>query len=269
MKPDSQPPDNEQFPQQDKDTPDVRSLSDYIAQHLQSKKSAFLEKSESFPPGLSWQQSAYNAFQSPDSDSNGMVLHHLDTQLVSNHLERYLPTQSTRVHIMRERLDKDLKAIYAELNQYRQFQGTEYQQKIEALEKRANLLQRKIFDLDLQISKLNPLQSVYKTLQKFGYKPRKSPASPKSEYWEIFPNRKQLRNEASAINGQLQSLQHILENRLHEATFTADQLSRLINQYDFNLRKAEKLMSQLRKRSSIGALLGDKIHGWYSSFYNK
>jgi hypothetical protein len=251
----------------EEDSYNVGSLSDYIARHLQKRNTPQLEKSQESMPQLAPQGDSY---PSSKRTGSGMVLHHLDTQLVGDHLEQYLPTPSTRYHMIRERLGNELKEIYQELNQYRQFSGNEYQDKIDAREKRASLLQRKIFELDLKISKLNPFQSMYKTLQMFAMKAAPEIFPPgKSSGWTIIPNRDRLQDEVASINQQLQSLQHILEEQLHDPSFTAQQLGRLINQYDINLKKAEKLTEELRNRKSFGAQLGDKITGWYRSFYSK
>lgn len=255
------------------ESPDVGSLSDYISKHLQ--KRAKSEQSAPRPENRS-------AFLQPDSmphphytaypEHAGRVLHHLDSQLVNSHLERYLPTPSTRYHMTRERLEHELQEIYMELEQYRHLKGSEHEPKVQALEERANMLKRKIFDLDRKISSLNPFQSFYRNLQKLAL-PKSAdnpPKKPLPDVWRFIPNpNREIRNEVQAINQELQSLQHILEEQLHDPCFSPQMMGRIVNQYDAELKRAEKLMEALRNRKSLGQRMGDTLQGWWKGLAHK
>lgn len=263
--PHEQSPDVPYF--EDEESTPLGSLSDYISKRLQNRAVPDLEASDKTSPETFLNSPAANYPPSSQVPDKGMVLHHLDSQLANSHLERFLPTPSTRYQTIRSRVSEELEGIYHELNRYRQFHGSEYKAKIEALEARATLLQRKIFELDLKIAKLNPFQSVYTSLNRFSVGFQKHPAQ--TGFWAIIPNQhRSLKDEVSAVSQDLESIQHILEEQLHDPSLTPQQLSRLVNEYDIQLRKAERLMEQLRSQKSLTARLNDKLTGWYKSFYS-
>ncbi len=236
---------------------DVGSLSDYIARHLQRQDQPLLEQPE---PETSKPNPLPPNFKQPapsaGAKQNGLVLHHLDSQLANRHLERYLPTPTTRVQMTRERLTQELNEIYEQLKHFRQFEGTEYQQKIEVLETRSQQLKRKIFELDQQLTKLNPLQSMFRNLTSLGQNGNVK------RNWTLIPNPNPLRNEVATINHHLASLTNILDAQLHDPNLTPEQLGRLINQYDHQLRRAEKLREELAQQRSIKHQFGQ----WMKAF---
>jgi hypothetical protein len=251
---------------QEDESEDVGSLSDYISKHLQKRSSPELDGSGQNAQQSFWQHETLNPHYTAYPENTGRTLHHLDSQLVNSHLERYLPTPSTRYQMMRERLGKELEEIYSELNSYRHIKGHEYESKIQALEERASLLKRKIFELDRKISTLNPFQNMYRNLQKLAPKgPQNKAQKPKfttTGLWTFIPNsHRQLREEVSAANEELRSLHHILQEQLHDPCFSPQMMGRLVNQYDAELKKAEKLMEQLRNRKSLMQHVG----GWFQN----
>lgn len=243
------------------DTPGVESLSEYISKHLQ-KRMAPEQRSEEAPPSQPlFRHETPTSGGKSNAAPSGMILHHLDSQLANGHLERYLPTAATRYHLARERISDELNAVYEALKHYRQFHGSEYDDKIEALEQRATLLKRKLFELERSIAKLNPFQSMYSALQKFPLKP---PGMAPKNGWMLIPNPQQeLRNEVIHLSQELEAIQTLLEDQLHDPALTPQQLGRLINEYDINLRKAEKLMDELKNRKSLTSRLGETFSQWY------
>ncbi len=162
-----------QQPPEDSSFYETNSLSDYIARHLREKDLPLPKKMpESRKNFIGSQEKAYNKLHSPEYGNKGMFLHHYDTQLVNGHLERFLPTPSTRFQLSRERLHNELRRIYEDLHQFHQLNGEEYKARIEALEQRANLIQRKILDLDLKLADINPFQSMYKNIKKLTDRPK-------------------------------------------------------------------------------------------------
>ncbi len=258
----------------DDDANEVGSLSDYISKHLKNRSESQDSTDEKGPKKREepiWQSEGFKPLnQESQFKQNGMILHHLDSQLTNSHMERYLPTASTRYHLARERISNELRSIYEALDHYRQFEGPEYQPKIKAFESRVKLLQHKLIDVDKKISKLNPFQSVYNALQRtFKSNPNEHPLKAKQEdFWAFIPNPNQkTRDKVIAINNELESLQQVLEEQLHDPCFTAEQLGRLINQYDANLKKAEKLTAYLRTHQSLGEKFNQKLAEWYRSIY--
>ncbi len=209
----------------------------------------------------------FSSYFTKVSPEQGNVLHHLDSELANSHLEKYLPTPSIRYHVMRQRITLELEKIYAELNHYRQLPDESKQGKIAALEERVSLLQRKIFDLDQKLSRLNPFQSISKTLEQLGLKPfeRTSKVSPR---WTLIPNKRhQLREEMAEANERLESLHHMMETQLAESTFSPQAVGQLINRFDAELKKAEKLQAALRSQKGLTSKLNDKLQAWYRCFY--
>jgi predicted nucleic acid-binding Zn-ribbon protein len=211
---------------------------------------------------------AYSHAQSPQYQ--GRVLHHLDSQLANSQLERYLPTPSTRYQMMRDRILKELTELENDLVQYRQLQGWEYDTKIEALEERLSLLRHKLQLVDDKLSEINPFQSMYTTLARLkpGAASAEAKRKPKRGPWAFIPNpNRDICNEVAEINLELETLQHIMEEQLHDPCFTADQIGRLVNQYDLNLRKAEKMIAKLKSRRSLTEKLNTKLNDFYRSLY--
>ncbi len=239
---------------------DVGSLSDFIAERLHKRgQSVKQQPTETFVSSETYLPQTANQF-----NKSGAILHHLDSQLVNNHLERYLPNPATRLHLSKERLEQELKHIYDELWQYRQFAGNEYQSKIEALESRVRFLQRKIFDLDQKIAKLNPFQNMVSKLKNLVSNSDPETGEPKNGSWTFITNPQgQVRNEVGNLNQELQSMQSILSEQLHDPCFTPDQLGRLISQYDANLAKAERLMEELKKRKTLSARVTEAWDSWF------
>lgn len=247
------------------DNEGVESLSNYISKHLQNRQADHSQQEESTASVSELSQELYPAFHLSHGQTTGRILHHYDSQLSNDHLEQYLPTPAIRLHIMRGRLNKELNAIYTELNQYSQLDGVAYQSKVEALEERAYLLKRKIFDLDIQISNLNPLQAAFKKLQKLTDQVL-GPMQSHRSGWVGMLNRDPLKEEIAETNTELASLQQILANHVHDPSFTPEQLARLVYQYDAKLKYVERLIDDLKHRKNLGARLGDKMNNWMQSF---
>jgi hypothetical protein len=231
------------------------SLSDYIAKHLK-------EKGES--SGLEVPETATENYFEPPKDDNtyteegeqqvGYILHHLDSQLISEHLEKYVPSPATRFHMTRERVGHELEALEAELLQYKKLGGKEYLARIEALEHRKALLIDKMRQLDEKLNDINPFRNMVQKLNTFGFKETETPhRTPRpSNPWRFIPSkRNKLTQEVSNMNGELESLQHILEEQLHDPNFSSLQMGRLINQYDAQLRRTERVMTELQSQRNI------------------
>ena len=248
----------------DPEAAEVGSLSNYIMKHLQQRQEPeapgpFVAENKPF-----WQNQIYQTRTDAAGEGTGMILHHLDSQLANSGLEKYLPTPATRYQMMRDRIGRELDELYAALKHYREFPGEEYHAKIEALEQRSSLLQRKVFELDQRISKLNPFQSMYSKLQHWAASPGEAST------WTLIPNAKdKLRQEVGAVQQELESLKHILETHLHDPSFSPQQLSRVVNQYDSYLKKAERLSDELRNQKSLHRQFGEHVSSLYQSWQRK
>jgi len=217
------------------------------------------------PSGPSGAKASQN--QAKSKGPTGMVLRHLDSQLVNAHLEQYLPTASTRYYLMRERLFKELEALDGELYQLKKLNIPEDQKKIETLETRVTFLKEKLKGLDIVLSEMNPFQGVYHWVQQFS---KAAPIAQKGSrsLWAWIPNAtRAMADEMSQINTELQTLESILSEQLHDPCFTPDQLGQLINNYDRYLKQTEKLIAQHQSRTSLHSRLNTALARWYRKWF--
>lgn len=248
------------------------SLSAFIAERLKTRGQEALSENESEPLPIPFEPTTKattsNSSNKPKSKGpTGMVLRHLDSQLVNAHLEQYLPTASTRYYLMRERLFKELEALDGELYQLKKLNIPEDQQKIETLETRVTFLKEKLKGLDIVLSEMNPFQGVYHWVQQLS---KTAPVSKKGarSLWAWIPNAtRAMADEMSQINTELQTLESILSEQLHDPCFTPDQLGQLINNYDRYLKQTEKLIAQHQSQTSLHTKLNTALARWYRAWF--
>jgi predicted nucleic acid-binding Zn-ribbon protein len=247
-------------------------LSRYIQERLQqgsleSQPEQAVAASETKAEFLWQAEAAYDPEQQNNpSESCGLILHHMDSQLVHDHLDRYLPSATTRLYVMRDRLLNERKMLLEELNRYKRFQGKEYYSKINALQTRVALLEAKVDQIDERLKQINPFQGMYHFFQKFFAKPQAEFQQPDANPWKFIPNPKQVTHQVADLNHELQSLQTLLEDHLHDPGFTPQQLGRLVNQYDYNLKQAERMIEELKQRKTLADHLQAKMISLYHRF---
>ncbi len=243
------------------------SLSDYIAKHLMNRDESLDKIVEQNEPQADLYSiipnSFYNAVNQNAAQQTGRVLNQVDSQLANSQMERYLPTPTTRYQMMKSRITKELEVLHRELSGYKHLDGAEYYSKIQALETRIQLLEARLKEADQNLSSLNPFQSLYQNVKKQTdelTKPKENTKTPQIGFWKFVPNQKrEVREEIAYVQSELSSLQKLMADHLDDPCFTPQQLSRLINQYDANLRKAERLMATLKEKQSLATAVSQ----WY------
>jgi hypothetical protein len=267
------PPEHLKESNEDFDAYSMGSLSEYISKHLQKRGQEQSGSSDSQKPKKKVVKlvpnETYPLSNQPPTNVRGLVLHHLDTQLADGCMERYLPLASTRYHLTRERVYKELQVLYEDLNRFRQFPGLEYYAKIEALERRVAFLQRRIVELDKEIVKLNPFSGLYNGLIQLSFNSSNLFASA-SKGWQFISNHKKpLKMEVSEANQELKSIHQMLKEQFLDPSFSPQQLGLLISQYDAQLAKAERLSEKLKQEKGLGERLKANIKAWMVSFASK
>lgn len=252
----------------------VGTLSDYIAQHLkkrqQSESGADKLDTEDTSPAQQYPTlpslSNVNMPAETGSRREGLVLHHLDSELINDHIDSFMPNSVQRFYAMRDRLASEITAIENEIKQYEQFTGPEYRPKIEAMQNRKEMLVYKLALVDEKIQSLNPFEQIAHQMQRFGLgqAPKNSEQAREFAPWRLIPNRQnQITEQMSQFNTQMKTLKDILDAQLHDPNFSADQLGRLVSQYDTLVHQADKLASELSGRKSLREKLNqhlDKIY---------
>lgn len=199
----------------------------------------------------------------PKTVLGGLRLNKMDAQLVHTHLEQYLPTPSTRFQLMRDRLNKELRDVYIEIERYKALPAKIYAPKIQGLEERAALLRQQILTVDRQLHGLNPFQGVVVGLESIGnwFKPK--------NWCKNLWNQDPLKADMIQTNQEIQAVRNILDEQLHDPMFTAQHLGELVNQYDHLIKHAEALASQLKSRQGWRDTLNDKLQRTIRRYYGK
>lgn len=233
----------------------IGSLSDYIAKHLKKRKEQAQNPNKTpsapFSPQLMFPSGKF------EPDQTGVILNNIDAHLAGNHFEKYLPTATTRLQIMQDRLEKEMQAIYDQLVHYEHLaEADDHSLKVNALKQRLTLLKTKHRAVQKKLAEINPFQAVYQQVKAVFPTGNKSP-------WSIFLNKNPLQQEVNALQDQLKTIQTVLETQLHSPNLSPQQIGRLVNEYDSNLKKAERLMAELKQKRHLSNRIQDSLSQWF------
>lgn len=136
----------------------------------------------------------------------------MDSQLVKDHLERYLPTPATRFQMMRERIYNEVQMLRSDIEEYQKLPGNDYTAKKEAMQERLALLEQQLKLLNIKVGEINPFLNIMQKVQKLQTRITGpvSTASNKPKPW--FRNPDPYCQALSDANGHLDSLQRLLEH---------------------------------------------------------
>ena len=198
----------------------------------------------------------------------GNRLNQMDSQLVKDHLERYLPTPATRFQMMRERIHAEVTQLRHDIMEYQKLPGSDYTTKKDAMEDRLALLEQQLKMLDIKVAEINPFLNIMQKVQKLQTQitgpAQARPSKPKS--W--FKNPDPYCQALTEANDHLDSLHRLLESHLNNPNFSPNQLGRLINEYETQTKMIDQIADMIRNRRGFRDKLNDKVNALFRKLYS-
>ncbi|MBY0404764.1 MAG: hypothetical protein K2X66_12760 [Cyanobacteria bacterium] len=259
------------------------SLQSYVSKRIFDTREAPVPIEEANPHLLLQQGPTKNRLeasseiQSPDENTiNGNQLNSLDTQLSAG-LERYLPTPSIRLRIIKDRLAQEIQKLESDLQKYQSLKNppADISQKIEGLSNRLALLKKHDSQIDQELNSLFVVKGSAVFVMTKSWMDFKDTVSQQTQKMteKISPSYflKKLnpeQYEMNRLNKELQGLTEVLGEHLTKQAPSSVELGTLINQYDQTVHQVEQLADHFRNKKSWRERWSDAMNRFFRKIYS-